>query len=158
SEFVVTPAGRDRFLQCFSILNDDHFLDARKSDDAVVRNGDSHLRVVRHDLGAHKRSWSQGSSISYVRFNHEHTVLLGDHRTESHDLSDVDILIALDGYANILTRANSARLTLRDLSAQTQRIHSHDVHYRRTRRKIFTNTRPLFLHDTVERSNHPSVF
>src|ERR1044072_58234 len=108
SEIVVLPARSDRFLEGFSILNDDHFLDTGKSDDGIVRNCHSHLRVVGHDLSAHKRSGSQRPIISYVRFNHEHTVLLGDHRTESHDLSEVNILITLDGYTNILARANSA--------------------------------------------------
>jgi len=50
------------------------------------------------------------------------------------------------------------RLTLRNLSTQTQRIHFHDVHDRRTRREIFTDTRSFLLHDAIERSNHGSVF
>ena len=67
-------------------------------------------------------------------------------------------MIALDGYTNILTRANSVRLALRNFSAQTQRIHSHDVHHRRARREILTDTRSLFLHDAIERRDHRSVF
>src|SRR6185295_10238671 len=70
SKFTGTPASRDRFLQRFSILNGDHFLDTRKSDDGIVRNCHSHLRVVGHDLSVSKRSGPQLSIISYVRFNH----------------------------------------------------------------------------------------
>src|SRR5262249_15390036 len=111
-----------------------------------------------HDLGVRKRSGPQLSIISDVRFNNQHAVLLGDHRTESHDLAEIDSRIALDAYANILARVNSTRLTLRNLSAQTQRIHAHDVDHRRACREVFTNTRPLFLHDAIERSDHGSVF
>src|SRR6185503_15965053 len=50
SEFSVTAPGRDRFLQRFSVLNHNHFLDACKSNDCIVRNCDCHLRVVGDNL------------------------------------------------------------------------------------------------------------
>src|SRR5689334_4816719 len=107
-EFRTAPAGRDRSLECFSVLNDDDFLDSRKRHNRVVWHRDCHLRVVGDDLGVSKRSGSQRAVIADISFDYEYAVLLRDHRTQTHDLSSVDILIALDGYPNVLTSVHGA--------------------------------------------------
>src|SRR6185436_14565747 len=95
----------DRLLQRFSVLHHNHFFDAGKSHDRIVRNGHRHLCIVGDDFRVRKRTGTKLSIISDVGFNHQHAILLGDHWTESHDLAEIDNLIALDGYTNILTSA-----------------------------------------------------
>src|SRR6185369_10105179 len=45
-EVRAASSGRDRFLQRFSVLDHDHFLDSGKRDDCIVRHSHRHLRIV----------------------------------------------------------------------------------------------------------------
>src|SRR5689334_4321566 len=158
SKFRTASAGCNRALECFSVLHDDHFLNARKRYDRVVRHRDRHFRVVSHDLRVRKRAGPQCPIISDVGFNHEYAVLLRDHRTQAHDLAGIDSRIPLNGYTNILTSVHLARFTLGNLGAQAQRVHFHDVYYRRARREIFADAGSFLLNDAIERRNNRSVF
>ena len=63
-KLIAATPGRDRFLQCLTVLHNDHFLDSGKRDDRVIRHRHSHLRIVGNDLGMRKRT---GRSLPLFR-------------------------------------------------------------------------------------------
>src|SRR5437867_2948815 len=146
----MTPSG-DRLFDGFAVLHDNDFFDPSKVDHRACRYGEGHAAIIRHDLGAGKRTGTQCPiGILDLGFHHEHTILRCDGRTQPRNTPGIDIWIALSRDPDSLPDADVGDLTLRHFSAQAQRVHADNGGHRGPGSEIFPNAGPLLLDGPIE--------
>src|SRR6185295_1833742 len=83
-------------------------------------------------------------------FDNQHPILSRNRRAYASDLPGVDIGVAFESYAHLLSCLDASRFTLGHFGTQSKRVHSNDVDYGRGRGEILADACALLFHHAVE--------
>src|SRR6266851_6071547 len=145
------PAGGDGFLDCFSILDHDHFFNSRKRHESAAGHGHRRAGLIGDDLSFDERAGTEAAVVRDVGFDNQDAILLADRWAQTLDVTDIRIRIAFGGDTDALAVANVVRLALGNFGAQPQWVDAHQINDRRAGGEILSGARFLLLHDAVHR-------
>src|SRR5438552_13806229 len=139
------------FLDCFTVLDQNHFVDPGERHYGAHWHTQSRAVVCGYDLGARVGARAKLAVVMYLGLDDKHTILRRDGRTYPRDLAEVDIRITLERHPHLLPDAHVTRFAFRNFSAKSQRVHPDYVYERRAGCEIFADARAFLLHNAVER-------
>jgi hypothetical protein len=150
-------SGADALFVRLAVLDQQHFLDARKHHQRILRN-DNRGIVGGDDLGLGKGARPQAAGlIGDLRFDRQRPRAFLDRRADPRDATLVSRRVAFHDDAYQLADLKAGGGTLRHCQLQTQRMLTHDGHDRCTGGAIFTGKDHALADHAVDRRSQRGI-